>query len=81
MAESYNTNLLNVASCYVKQLEIPITHTTLKERLSENAYYPSLFSLSNIFEMHKIEIYFIKIFFGQKMQEMIRTCLKKSWLF
>ncbi|HUZ58900.1 MAG TPA: cysteine peptidase family C39 domain-containing protein [Hanamia sp.] len=55
MAESYNTNLLNVASCFVKQLEIPITHTTLKESLLENPYYPSLFSLSNIFERFQID--------------------------
>jgi hypothetical protein len=55
MAESYHTNLLNVAFCYVKQLDIPLTHTTLQGNLEENPYYPSLFSLSNIFERFQID--------------------------
>ena len=41
MAEGYNTNLLNVAACYVERLQIPITKTTLNERLLENPFYPS----------------------------------------
>ncbi|HEY5464818.1 MAG TPA: hypothetical protein VIJ95_16265 [Hanamia sp.] len=41
MAESYHTNLLNVAACYVERLQIQITKTTLKESLPENPYYPS----------------------------------------
>ena len=55
MAESYNTNLLNVARCYVGKLGIPLTHATLKESLLENPYYPSLFSLSNVFDRFQIE--------------------------
>jgi uncharacterized membrane protein len=54
MAESYQTNLLNVASCYVKRLNVPITITALKQSLEENPYYPSLFSLSNTFERFQI---------------------------
>lgn len=50
MAESYNTNLLNVASCYIHQLNIGLTYTTLKKTLLENPYYPSLYSLSNTFD-------------------------------
>ncbi|HEY5464653.1 MAG TPA: vitamin K epoxide reductase family protein [Hanamia sp.] len=55
MAESYNTNLLNVAACYVERLQIPITKTTLEESLLENPYFPSLYSLSNIFERFQID--------------------------
>jgi ABC-type bacteriocin/lantibiotic exporter with double-glycine peptidase domain len=54
MAESYQTNLLNVASCYVKRLKVPVTVTSLKQNLEESPYYPSLFSLSNTFERFQI---------------------------
>lgn len=55
MAESYNTRLLNVACCYIKALNIPLTKTSLKQNLRENPYFPSLYSLSNIFERFHIE--------------------------
>ncbi|MEP6927226.1 MAG: vitamin K epoxide reductase family protein [Ginsengibacter sp.] len=55
MAENFNTNLLNVAACYVKRLRIPITNTTLKQNLKENPYYPSLYALNNVFERFNIE--------------------------
>jgi len=54
MAESYQTNLLNVASFYIKQLKVPLTITSLKQNLEENPYYPSLFSLSNTFDRFHI---------------------------
>lgn len=54
MAESYQTNLLNVASCYAKKFKVPLTITTLKQNLEENPYYPSLFSLSNTFDRFHI---------------------------
>ena len=54
MAESYQTNLVNVASCYVKRLNVEVTITSLKQNLEENPYYPSLFSLSNTFERFNI---------------------------
>lgn len=54
MAENYQTNLLNVASCYVKKLNVPVTITSLKQNLIENPYYPSLYSLSNTFERFNI---------------------------
>lgn len=54
MTESYSTNLISIASCYIKTLEVPVTFTTLKQNLLENPYYPSLFSLSNTFERFNI---------------------------
>src|SRR5665647_2798176 len=54
MAENFTTNLLNVASCYIKMLNVPLTATSLKQNLLENPYYPSLFSLSNTFERFNI---------------------------
>lgn len=54
MAESYHTNLLNVATCYVKSLKVPVTTTSLKQNLEENPFYPSLFSLSSTFERFHI---------------------------
>ena len=50
MAQSFKTNLSNVAKHYVQQLNIPITQTTIKEKLEQNPYYPSLYSLSHVFD-------------------------------
>jgi uncharacterized membrane protein/thiol-disulfide isomerase/thioredoxin len=50
MAQSFRTNLSNVARHYVQQLKIPVTKTTLKQNLEQNPYYPSLYSLSNVFD-------------------------------
>jgi uncharacterized membrane protein len=55
MAESYNTHLLNVASSYVKALNLKLTKTSLNESLIENPYFPSLYSLSNIFDRFQIK--------------------------
>ncbi len=50
MAQSFKTNLTNVAVQYIKQLNVPVTKTSLKESLEQNPYYPSLYSISNVFE-------------------------------
>lgn len=50
MAQSFNTNLFNVAKHYVQALKLQVTQTTLKESLEQNAYYPSLYSLSKVFD-------------------------------
>ena len=55
MAENFNTNLPNVAACYVKILKVPVTITSLRQSLIENPYYPSLFSLGNTFERFNIQ--------------------------
>jgi uncharacterized membrane protein len=55
MAEAFNTNLINVATCYVRLLDVPVTETTLKEQLQENPFYPSLFSLSNVLERFHLD--------------------------
>lgn len=50
MAQSFNTNLFNVAKHYVRLLKAPVTQTTLKESLVQNPYYPSLYCLSKVFD-------------------------------
>lgn len=55
MAEVYNTNLLNVSACYLQQLKVPVTKATLKQQLQENPFYPSLYSLSNVFERFHLD--------------------------
>lgn len=50
MAQSFRTNLSIVAMHYMQLLNVPVTKTTLKENLEQNPYYPSLYSLSNVFE-------------------------------
>ena len=55
MAQSFRTNLGNVAKHYIQQLKIAVTQTTLKESLEQNPYYPSLYSISNTFNRFNIE--------------------------
>jgi len=54
MAQSFSTNLYNVAKHYLQMLKAPLTQTTLKESLQQNPYYPSLYSLSHVFDKYKI---------------------------
>jgi uncharacterized membrane protein len=61
MAEIYNTNLLNVVSSYIKLLRIPVTVSSLKEQLQENPYFPSLYSISNVFDRFQISHQAVKI--------------------
>lgn len=56
MVESYQTNLLNVASSYVKKLNVPVTITSLKHSLKRTlitrAYFLSAMRLKDsIFPM------------------------------
>lgn len=55
MAESFRTNLVNVARAYKDSLGIKVSDTSLRERLTENPYFPSLYALSNTFEKFHIE--------------------------
>ncbi len=55
MAQSFNTNLGNVAVNYMQLLKLPVTKTTLQNNLEENPYYPSLYSLSTVFSRFKID--------------------------
>lgn len=50
MANSFRTNLGNVAYQYLQHLHIPSTKTYISERLEENSYYPSLYSLTTVFD-------------------------------
>ena len=54
MAESYNTNLTNVAINYIKALKVPVTITSLQQQLTQNPFYPSLYSLSNTLDRFHI---------------------------
>lgn len=49
MAQSLNTNLTNVAKHYIQMLKVPVTITTLNEKLTQDPYYPSLYSIRNVF--------------------------------
>lgn len=61
MAENFHTNLINVATAYVKVLKVRITKTSLTESLNENPFFPSLYSLSNTFERFDIPHQALKI--------------------
>jgi len=49
MAQSFNTNLDNVVKHYMQMLKVPVTTTTLIKKLTQNPYYPSLYSISDVF--------------------------------
>lgn len=50
MAETYNTNTINVSACYLKSLKVRVTESTLKQQLQEHPYYPSLYSLGIVLD-------------------------------
>ncbi|XZF13536.1 vitamin K epoxide reductase family protein [Chitinophagaceae bacterium MMS25-I14] len=55
MAQSFNTSLAQVAIALAQQLRIPVTATSLKNRIEEDPYYPSLYSLSATYDKFGIE--------------------------
>jgi len=55
MAQEFNTNLISVASNFLEALKVPFTKRTLRQRLETHPYYPSLFSLSEVFNWYSIE--------------------------
>lgn len=52
---STSSNITNVAFHYLQKLNIPVTKTSLQNNLQNNPYYPSLYSLSNVFERFNID--------------------------
>ena len=61
MALEFNTNLIKVTSNFIKFLDISISKTSLKTLLITNPYYPSLYSLSDVFNKLNIENKSLKI--------------------
>lgn len=54
MAQVFNSKLSATAYDYAKALLVPVTKTTLKQSIEEHPFYPSLYSLSNVFERYGI---------------------------
>jgi uncharacterized membrane protein len=54
MRENFNTYLPNVTKHYINQLGIALTKTTANRYLTENPYYPSLYSLSSMCDRFNI---------------------------
>ena len=55
MTESYNTNLINAAYCYLNALEVKITKANFKESLLQHPFFPSLYSISEVFERFGVQ--------------------------
>jgi uncharacterized membrane protein len=55
MAEAHNTKLLTVTENLLKNLNVLFTPSALKAKLENNPYYPSLFSVSEVFNDYNIE--------------------------
>jgi uncharacterized membrane protein/glutaredoxin len=49
MTLSFNTNITNVAACYLQQLNVPVTKTSFIRLFEQDPNYPSLYSISNTF--------------------------------
>lgn len=54
MAQTYTTNLSNVAFRFVQLLKIPLTKRSLTQTLVQNPFYPSLYSLKTTLEQFHI---------------------------
>ena len=54
MAQTMNTGLADVAVHYLHFLQAKVTPATVQKDLEENAWYPSLLSLSDTFSKYKI---------------------------
>jgi protein-disulfide isomerase/uncharacterized membrane protein len=48
-------NLLGVAWAYARTLQVPITLTTLRDKLTAHPHYPSLLSVADVFDQLNIE--------------------------
>ncbi|MFH1003956.1 MAG: vitamin K epoxide reductase family protein [Bacteroidota bacterium] len=55
MAQEFNTGLISVVTNFLKTLNFPFTKRILKQRLEANPYYPSLYSISEVFNWYNIE--------------------------
>lgn len=55
MAYTFNTELKSVGSTYAKLLDIKISQRQLKNRIEENPYYPSLLTLSDVFDSYNLK--------------------------
>jgi uncharacterized membrane protein/thiol-disulfide isomerase/thioredoxin len=54
LALQSKTTLPNVAINYLQQLKVPFTKKALKGYLTENAFYPSLFSISDTLDKYQV---------------------------
>lgn len=54
MALQSKTNLPNVAINYLQQLKVPFTKKAVKAYMTENAFYPSLFSISDTLDKYHV---------------------------
>src|SRR5579864_5856820 len=55
MARTFNTNLKNTANYYTRLLNLRITSSTLQKDIEEHPFYPSLFSLSDTFDLYHVK--------------------------
>lgn len=55
MVEEFNTNLYYVGSSYLKLLGVEFTPKHFKRQIEWNPFYPSLYSLSSVFNKYNVE--------------------------
>lgn len=55
MPHSFQTTLSQIAAQYTALLKVPVTTTTIRKKIEEDPYYPTLFSLSRVFDKFNIE--------------------------
>lgn len=54
MATTYHTNLVNVVTQYLRRLNVKATDLGIREKLEQNSYFPSLFSVKNTMDRLRI---------------------------
>jgi uncharacterized membrane protein len=50
MLQTFDTQIISTAFKYLQSLNVNITQTTLRKNLEENPFFPSLFSLNQVFD-------------------------------
>ncbi|MFO0320879.1 MAG: vitamin K epoxide reductase family protein [Bacteroidota bacterium] len=61
MALEYYTNLTSVASHFLQKIKVPVSQKSLDSLFFTNPYYPSLYSLNNVFNKFKIDNKSLKV--------------------
>jgi len=54
MAQTFNSSLKKIALVYARLLNVPVTRSALQNAIEESPYYPSLLSLSDVFDRYHI---------------------------
>lgn len=61
MAETFHTNIVNITEMFTRKTRVKVTAKSIRERLTENPYFPSLYALSNVLDRLHIDNTALKV--------------------